>query len=49
MIEAQSKVWSITPEIEPKAFIEQDKAPAILRRMIDQKLRKEMLEATSAA
>lgn len=41
MIEAQQKIWDMTPESEPKAFIEQDKAPAMLRRMIKARLREE--------
>ena len=41
IIEAQQKIWDITPENAPKAFIEQDKAPAIFRRMIKERLQKE--------
>lgn len=41
MIEAQQGIWNITDENEPKAFIAQDKAPALFRRMIEKRLQEE--------
>ena len=38
MIEAQQRMWNISPQDTPKAFIAQDKAPAIFRRMIEKQL-----------
>lgn len=41
MIEAQQKIWDVTPAELPKAFIPQDKAPAIMRRLITKRLKDE--------
>jgi vanillate O-demethylase monooxygenase subunit len=41
MIEAQQKIWDLTPEDRSKAFIPQDKAPAMFRRMINQRIKEE--------
>ena len=41
MIEAQQSVWDITPADAPKAFIAQDKAPALFRRLIEKRLEDE--------
>jgi phenylpropionate dioxygenase-like ring-hydroxylating dioxygenase large terminal subunit len=41
MIEAQQKVWNLTPSSRQKAFIPQDKAPAMFRRMIARRLQEE--------
>jgi vanillate O-demethylase monooxygenase subunit len=38
MIEAQQRVWNRTPADRKKAFIVQDKAPAMFRRLIEQRL-----------
>lgn len=42
MIETQQKIWDLTPPDVPKAFIPQDKAPAILRRLIAKRLAEEV-------
>jgi len=49
MIEAQQRIWNLTPADRPKAFIPQDKAPAIFRRMIDKRIAAERGEAAVAA
>ena len=41
VIEGQQVIWDMTPEETPRAFIPQDKAPAIFRRMIVERLRRE--------
>jgi vanillate O-demethylase monooxygenase subunit len=41
MIEAQQRIWSRTPAERQKAFIPQDHAPALFRRMIQQRLAEE--------
>jgi len=41
LIEAQQRIWHLTPEEKPKAFIPQDKAPAMFRRMILQRIKDE--------
>ncbi len=41
IIEAQQRVWSRTPAERQKAFIPQDQAPAMFRRMIAQRLAEE--------
>lgn len=41
MIEAQQKIWNITPDDAPKAFIPQDKGPIMFRKMIAAKLKEE--------
>jgi phenylpropionate dioxygenase-like ring-hydroxylating dioxygenase large terminal subunit len=38
MIEAQQAIWDQTPPDRQRAFLPQDKAPALLRRMIAQRL-----------
>lgn len=38
MIEAQQSVWNRTPPERKKAFVPQDKAPAMFRRLIEQRL-----------
>lgn len=38
IIEAQQRVWNVTPAERRKAFIPQDKAPALLRRMIARRI-----------
>ncbi len=46
MIEAQQKIWDRTPPDRQKAFLPQDKAPALLRRMIASRLADEQRGAT---
>ena len=41
MIEAQQRIWDLTSEDEPKAFIPQDKGPALFRRLIARRIREE--------
>jgi hypothetical protein len=38
MIEAQQAIWDQTPVDRQRAFLPQDKAPALLRRMIAQRI-----------
>ena len=41
MIEAQQRIWDLTPPDRPKAFLPQDKAPAQFRRLIARRLAQE--------
>ncbi len=41
MIEAQQKIWDLTPPDHTKAFLPQDKGPAMFRRMLASRLAKE--------
>jgi vanillate O-demethylase monooxygenase subunit len=41
IIEGQQRVWNETPPERPKAFLPQDQAPALFRRMIAQRLAEE--------
>jgi vanillate O-demethylase monooxygenase subunit len=41
IIEGQQKIWDLTPEARKKAFIPQDKAPAMFRRMINKRIKEE--------
>ena len=41
MIEAQQRIWTLTPSDRPRAFVPQDKAPAMFRRMIAKRLAEE--------
>ena len=41
IIEAQQGIWDLTSEDTPNAFIPQDKAPAMIRRMIEERIRLE--------
>jgi vanillate O-demethylase monooxygenase subunit len=41
MIEAQQKIWDMTPEDRKRAFIPQDKAPSVFRRMIKKRIEAE--------
>ncbi len=45
IIEAQQKIWNATPPDRKKAFLPQDKGPAMFRRLIEQRLAAEMAEA----
>lgn len=46
MIEAQQRVWDATPPDRRKAFLPQDKAPALFRRLIARRLAAEQPDAT---
>jgi vanillate O-demethylase monooxygenase subunit len=48
IIEAQQKIWNETPAERKKMFIPQDKAPALFRRMIEQRLAQEREGASIA-
>lgn len=41
MIEAQQRIWNATPFVRQKAFLPQDKAPAMFRRLIASRLKLE--------
>lgn len=41
MIEAQQKIWELTPPHHAKAFIPQDKGPAMFRRLLASRIAKE--------
>jgi vanillate O-demethylase monooxygenase subunit len=41
MIEGQQKIWDLTPDDRKKAFIPQDKAPSVFRRMINSRIKEE--------
>lgn len=46
IIEAQQRIWDLTEESTPKAFLPQDQAPAMFRRMIDARLKQEAADHT---
>ena len=48
MIEAQQRIWKLTPQETPKAFIPQDKAPSMMRRKIANLLAEEQQESERA-
>lgn len=41
MIEAQQRIWNLTPSSTPKMFLLQDKGPAMMRKMIAAQIRSE--------
>lgn len=41
MIEAQQRIWALTDATTPRAFIAQDKGPALFRRLIARRLKDE--------
>ena len=41
MIEGQQRIWNLTDETKPKAFLPQDKAPAMFRKMIEKRIKEE--------
>jgi nitrite reductase/ring-hydroxylating ferredoxin subunit len=41
IIEAQQRIWDLTPPEVPKLFVPQDKGPFLMRRLIDRALREE--------
>lgn len=44
MIEAQQEIWDRTPLNRPRAYIAQDKAPAIFRRLIERRIMAEQAQ-----
>ena len=48
IIEAQQKIWNETPADRKKVFIPRDKAPALFRKMIEERLAAEQEEPMSA-
>jgi phenylpropionate dioxygenase-like ring-hydroxylating dioxygenase large terminal subunit len=48
MIEAQQRIWNVTPQEKQKAFIPQDKAPSMMRRKISNLLAEEQKQTETA-
>jgi vanillate O-demethylase monooxygenase subunit len=48
MIEAQQRIWNVTPQEKQKAFIPQDKAPSMMRRKISNLLAEEQKQTKTA-
>lgn len=44
MIEAQQKIWDLTPDTQPKCFLPQDRGPFLMRKLMSKLIEKQQFE-----
>jgi len=47
MIEAQQKIWNLTPPEQAKLFLPQDKGPFLMRQLMDKLIKEENSSSTA--